>query len=122
MRKLFLASLLVLMTACASPHPQAVKHVGEHDVALYVTPGVSGEANDVRVEVRGPRIPAVSELTLSMPDMPMPAQRVALRDSGTDSYDAAGVTFSMSGTWHVAVIERRGNGAAELASFDVSVR
>ena len=122
MHKCFALSLLVLMTACASPHPQAVKHAGGHDVALYVNPAVSGEENALRVEVRGPRFPALSEVALSMPDMPMPAQRIALRDSGAGSYDASGVRFSMSGTWHVAVLERQGDGTAELTSFDVTVR
>jgi len=76
----------------------------------------------LRVEVRGARIPDIPAVAVSMPGMNMPAERVALTGSGTGSYHAENVRFSMSGTWHVSVIERRGTGTAELTSFDIPVR
>lgn len=111
-----------LLAGCASPHPDAVTQAHGHEVALYVTPGVSGENNDVRVEVRGARIPEISEVALSMPDMAMQPQRVSLTDAGTGSYDASNVRFSMAGKWHVSVLERDAKGSHEFAAFDVTVR
>lgn len=115
-------SLIFMLAACASPHPLAVKQVQGHEVALYLTPGVSGENNDLRVEVRGARIQEITELALTMPDMPMHAQLVPLADAGTGSYDASNVRFSMAGTWHVAVRKRDAKGSHEFTAFDVTVR
>lgn len=111
-----------LLSSCTSPHPDAITQAQGHEVALYVTPGVSGENNDVRIEVRGGRIPEISAVALSMPDMSMPAQHVPLADQGTGSYDAANVHFSMSGKWHVSVLERDAQGTHEFAAFDINVR
>lgn len=124
MRKILPLLILVALAACASPHPDAVKQVQGHEVALYVTPGVSGENNDIRLEVRGARIPEISEVALTMPDMTMQPQRVRLADAGTGSYDASNVRFSMAGTWHISVLERdsSGRGSHEFTSFDVTVR
>lgn len=110
------------IAACTSPHPQAVKQAAGHEVALYVTPAVTGENNFLRVEVRGARIPDIPAVAISMPNMKMPAKRVALTSSGMGSYHAENVRFSMSGKWHVSVLERQGAGTAELTSFDISVR
>lgn len=121
MRNIILTALFAL-AACGSPHPDAVTQAHGHEVALYVTPGVSGETNDMRVEVRGSRIPDISEIAMSMPHMKMPAKRVALTEEGSGSYSAANVRFSMAGKWHVAVLERDAKGTHEFASFDVTVR
>ena len=121
MRRLALALLLVLC-ACTSARPDAVTQAQGHEVDLYVSPGVSGENNDVRVEIRGARIPDISELDLSMPDMSMPPQRVALKEDGGGSYSASAVRFSMAGTWHVSIRERAGGGTHEFAALDVTVR
>ena len=121
MRNLILTAVFAL-AACGSPHPDAVTQANGHEVALYVTPGVSGEKNDMRVEVRGPRIPDISEIAMSMPDMKMPAQRVGLTEDGSGSYSARNVRFSMAGTWHVSVRERDTNGTHEFAALDVIVR
>jgi hypothetical protein len=72
--------------------------------------------------VRGARIPDIPAVALSMPNMKMPAQRVALVSSGSGSYHAEHIRFSMSGTWHVSVLERRGTATSELTSFDIQVR
>ncbi len=121
MRNVILLALFAL-SACSNPHPDAVTQAQGHEVALYLTPGVSGERNDVRVEVRGSRIPEISEVALTMPDMSMPPQRVTLKEEGSGSYSAENVRFSMAGTWHVSVIERDTKGTHEFASLDVNVR
>lgn len=115
-------SVALLFGGCASPHPDAVTQAQGHEVALYVTPGVSGENNELRVEIRGARIPEISEIALTMPEMPMPHQHVPLVDAGTGSYDASNVRFSMAGKWHVSVLERDAKGSHEFAAFDVTVR
>lgn len=117
-----LAVLVFALAACASPHPDAVTQAQGHEVALYVTPGVSGENNDLRIEIRGARIPEISAVALTMPDMAMKPQRVALTDAGTGSYDASNVRFSMAGKWHVSVLERVAKRTREFAAFDVTVR
>ena len=99
-----------------------VKQAAGHEAALYVTPAITGESNFLRVEVRGARIPDIPAVAVSMPDMKMPAERVALTSSGTGSYHAENIRFSMSGKWHVSVLERRGTRTAELTSFDIQVR
>lgn len=121
MRNILLIAVFAL-AACSSPHPDAVTQAQGHEVALYVTPGVSGENNDVRIEVRGSRIPDISELAMSMPSMKMPAQRVTLKEEGSGSYSAANVRFSMAGKWRVTVIERSAKGTQEFAALDVNVR
>lgn len=121
MRKI-LAVFVFALAACASPHPDAVTQAQGHEVALYLTPGVSGENNDLRVEIRGARIPEISEVALTMPDMPMQPQRVALTDAGTGSYDASNVRFSMAGKWRVSVLEHVAKGTREFAAFEVIVR
>lgn len=118
----FAFALLVALCACTSARPDAVTQAQGHEVDLYVSPGVSGENNDVRVEIRGSRIPDISELDLTMPDMSMVPQRVALKEDGGGSYSASAVRFSMAGTWHVSVRERTGSGAREFAVLDVTVR
>lgn len=118
----FAIALLFALCACTSARPDAVTQAQGHEVDLYVTPGVSGEKNDVRVEIRGSRIPDISELDLTMPDMTMPQQRVPLKEDGGGSYSAAGVRFSMAGTWHVSVRERDGSRVREFAALDVTVR
>lgn len=117
-----LAVLVFALAACTSPHPDAVTQAQGHEVALYVTPGVSGENNDLRVEVRGARIPEISEAALTIPEMTMPAQRIPLADAGTGSYHASNVHFSMAGKWHVSILERDAKGRREFAAFDVTVR
>ncbi len=121
MRTVLLVTLFVL-AACSSPHPNAVTNAQGHEVALYVTPGVSGEQNDVRVEVRGSRIPDISELSFTTPDMTAPLQRVALKEEGSGSYSAGNVRFSKAGTWHVRILERDGRGTREFASLNFNVR
>lgn len=112
---------MLALTACTSPHPNAVKNVAGHEVALYVTPGVSNAGNDIRVEVRGPRIPDISSVAISRPNENV--REVELSDSGTGSYDASNVRFSSAGTWHVSVLEQQPNGSSkELTSFDVAVK
>lgn len=124
MRKHVFAGMLcaLVFAGCSSAHPQAVKHAAGHEVALYLAPAVTGEENFLRVEVRGARIPDIPAVAVSMPDMNMPAERIALTSSGTGSYHAENVRFSMSGKWHVTVLERHGTSTAELTSFDVQVR
>lgn len=117
-----LVILVFALAACASPQPGAVTQAQGHEVALYVTPGLSGENNDLRVEVRGARIPEISEVELSMPDMAVQPQRVSLTDAGTGSYDASNVRFPMAGKWHVSVLERDAKGSHEFAALDVTVR
>lgn len=121
MRKIALLALFAL-AACGSAHPAAVTQAHGHEVALYVSPAISGENNDVRVEVRGPRIPEIAEVALSMSDMRMPPQHVVLKEDGAGSYSAANVRFSMSGTWHVSVRERDQAGTHEFATLDITVR
>ena len=118
----FAIALLFALSACASARPDAVTQAQGHEVDLYVSPGVSGEKNDVRVEIRGSRIPDISELDLTMPDMTMPPQRVTLKEDGGGSYSAAAVQFSMAGTWHVSIRERSTSGTHEFAALDVTVR
>lgn len=122
LKKTILTMALVLFTACTSPHPDAVTQAQGHDVALYVTPGVSGESNDLRVEVRGSRIPDISEVALTMPDGAMPSERVPLKEEGNGSYSAANVQFSMAGTWHVSILERDAKGTHQFATLRVTVR
>ncbi|HET9096072.1 MAG TPA: FixH family protein [Candidatus Baltobacteraceae bacterium] len=117
-----LVILVFALAACTSPHPDAVTQAQGHEVALYVTPGLSGENNDLRVEVRGARIPEISQALFTMPGMPAQPMRVPLADAGTGSYDAANVRFSMAGKWHVSVLERDAKGSHEFAAFDVTVR
>lgn len=121
MRKYLLAFALAF-AACSSPHPDAVTQAQGHEVALYVTPGVSGESNDLRVEVRGSRIPDISHVDLTMPDMKMPPVRVPLADDGNGSYSVSNVRFPMAGTWRVSVRERDAKGAHEFATMNVTVR
>lgn len=115
-------ALLLALCACTSARPDAVTQAQGHEVDLYVSPGVSGEKNDIRIEVRGPRIPDISELDLTMPDMAMPPQHVMLKEDGGGSYSASGVRFSMAGTWRISVLERTGKDTKELAALDVTVR
>lgn len=114
--------VLFALAACGSPHPAAVTQAHGHEVALYVTPAVSGENNDVRVEVRGARIPEITEVALSMSDMAMPEQHVVLKENGAGSYSAENVRFSMAGTWHVSLRERDAAGTREFAALDLTVR
>lgn len=91
-------------------------------MALYVTPGVSGQQNDLRVEVRGSRIPDISELTLTTPGTSAPVQRVALKEEGSGSYSAGNVRFAKAGTWRVRILERDGGATREFASLNFTVR
>lgn len=122
-RLLVLAACALVMAACSSSGPQTVKRAAGHDIALYVTPALSGESNELRVVVSGADPLEVSSVALSMPDMPgMPAQRVKLSNSGNGTYLAGNLRFSMSGMWHAAVLERRQGAVAEITSFDFPVR
>jgi hypothetical protein len=116
-----IAAVLAL-AACTSPHPNAVNQIPGHEVALYVTPGTSDAGNDLRVEVRGPRIPEISSISISQPQSEELPREIALEDAGTGSYSANGVLFPKSGKWHIAVLERRGATTEQLTAFDVDVR
>ena len=118
---LALAAGLALLTGCASAQPAAVAYVRGYRMAVYVSPGVSGENNDVRVD--GGRLPGarLAALAVGMPDMGMPPHRVVLTRQSDGSYLAQGIHFSMGGTWRVSILGGA-NGRHQLAAVEIPVR
>lgn len=108
---------IILLSGCAGARPNATAHVAGGEVALYVMPAVSGENNDVRVDISG-TAPQPSAFELDMADMHM-AQRLPLRREGAKRYSASNVRFSMAGTWRVRVLNARGE---RISSFMIAVR
>lgn len=109
----YLLVFALALAACGGAKPDALTRAHGHEVALYVSPGVAGENNDLRVEVHGQGSARISEADVTMPDMNMPPLRIQLANNGNGSYSASNVHFSMAGTWHVTVGD---------AAFNVTVR
>ncbi len=112
----------VALQACGATQPIAVKDVGGEHIALYVNPAVAGERSEIYVTVRGAQKIGIAELSISMPEMGMPPQSLALTPKGDGRYDTTGTQFTMSGTWHVIILERASNALHPLTSFDIPIR
>lgn len=123
MKALLFAVLCALaFAACTGAHPNAVIQAQGREVSVYVTPAIAGESNSLRIDVRGSRIPDIREADWTMPDMPMPPQRIPLKDDGNGRYSASNIRFSMAGTWRAAILERTATATRQFASLDVTVR
>ncbi len=108
MRKSFVLALVLALvsglTACA--HAPST-----------VTPGVAGEMNVIHIERDGP---APKSVAIDMPEMQMRPKQYALVQTAPHTYEAAGVRFSMAGTWRVTVLSSTSSGRAD--SFTVTVK
>lgn len=83
---------------------------------IAVSPGLVGPANTLDVTIER-AVPA--DAAIDMVGMEMPTKVYALHPTGSHTYEANGVMFSMAGTWRVSV---RDSSGTLLTAFLVTVR
>jgi hypothetical protein len=114
---------LVSDPASELPENTAAQKVGGLNVsiALLPYPPVGFKESNFLVTLNDeqgqPVTDAKVSLDLTMPEMPMPANKLEAQHAGIGQYPATG-RFTMRGWWRIEVIIERGNGK-QSAFFDV---
>lgn len=88
---------------------------GNARIAADVSPGVSGEANTIRLRSTDG---TPSSLTIDMPDMAMRPEPYRLQKDG-EGFTAPDVRFSMAGTWRIKIYD---SAHAALGTFMVRIK
>jgi hypothetical protein len=105
------------------PENTAAQKVGNLNVSIALSPypPVGFKENTFAVTLTDEQGQAVTDakisLDLTMPEMPMPANKLEAQHAGNGQYPATG-RFTMRGWWRIEVIIERG-GNKQSAFFDV---